>query len=243
MELAKQRFYHLDNHFVKPNQRNLSRLKLKRRVKGDSRREMRNRGNNASLSKGETMQVDKQEYLVRPYKRHFSIEETVFIVMMILSLLGIVITDFSRHDGYGYWMFMVLVFGALSIFVSWLQAKTHENDIGEIVRIQGLHWLQTLLIVGASSLLSKSADISEVTASLMILLILSLATMLDGMRIGWQFSLVGFYLAACAVFVAHVDAFIWACSALALLVVAGTLLWGYWIRVARILASKIVSKR
>lgn len=189
------------------------------------------------------MQLDQQELQVSTYKRHFSIEETVFIVMMMLSLLGIVITDFSQHDGYGYWMFMVLVFGALSIFVSWLQAKTLENDIREIVRIQGLHWLQTLLIVGASSLLNKSGDISEISASLVILLILSLATMLDGMRIGWQFSLLGFYLATCAVLVAYVNAFIWACSVLALLVVAGTLLWGYWIRAARILASKIIAKR
>lgn len=188
------------------------------------------------------MQVEQQDLQVRPHKRHFSIEETVFIVMILLSLLGIVITDFSQHDGYGYWMFMGFVFGMLSIFVSWLQAKTHEKDFQEIVRIQSLHWLQTMLIVGASSLLNKSGDISEISASLVILLILSLATMLDGMRIGWQFSLVGFYLATCAVLVAYVNAFIWACSVLAVLVVAGTLLWGYWIRAARILASKIITK-
>jgi hypothetical protein len=188
------------------------------------------------------MQTDQQEFQAWPQKRHFSIEETVFIVMMLLSLLGIVITDFSQHDGYGYWMFMVLVFGILSIFVSWLQAKTRQSDIREIVRIQSLHWLQTLLIVGASSLLNKSGDISEISASLVILLMLALATMLDGMRIGWQFSLLGFFLAACALIVAYVDAFIWACSALALLVVAATLLWGYWLSAARILAAKITNK-
>jgi hypothetical protein len=183
-----------------------------------------------------------QELQSVPPKRHFSIEETVFILLMILSVLGIVITDFSQHDGYGYWMFMVLVFGMLSMFVSWLQAKTNENDIQEIIRRQGLHWLQTLLIVGASSLLNKSGNLSEISASLVILLILALATMLDGMRIGWQFSLLGFYLAACAIIVAYVEAFIWACSALAIVVVIGTLLWGYWLSAARLIVRKIRSK-
>ena len=68
-------------------------------------------------------------------------------------------------------------------------------------------------------------ELSESTASLMILLILALATMLDGLRIGWQFSLLGFYLAACALMVVYIDSFEWGCAGLAVLVVAGSLLW------------------
>ena len=173
------------------------------------------------------MQYDQQEQTPLLQKRYLGIEETVFITLMILSFLGIVITDFSQHDGYGYWMFMVLVFGMLSIFVSWLQAKNNENEIGEIVRVQGLHWLHTLIIVGASSLLNKSGQLSEISASLVILLILALATMLDGMRIGWQFSLLGFFLAACVIIVTYVKQFIWACGGLGLMVIIVTLLWGY----------------
>jgi hypothetical protein len=172
------------------------------------------------------MQYDQQALHLMPLKRYFSIEETVFILLMILSLVGIVITDFSQHDGYGYWMLMVLVFGMLSIFVSWLQAKNNANDIGEIVKEQGLHWMHTLIIVGASSFLNKSGQLTDISASLVILLILALATMLDGMRIGWQFSLLGFFLAACVIIVAYIEAFIWACGGLGLLVVIGALLWG-----------------
>ena len=105
-----------------------------------------------------------------------------------------------------------------------------ENDIGEIVRVQGLHWFHTLIIVGISSLLNRSGQLTELSATLVILLILALATMLDGMRIGWQFSLLGFFLAACALIVVYIDEFIWVCSGLALLVVIGTLFWGYRIR-------------
>ncbi len=165
---------------------------------------------------------DIQDEQSSPHHRHFSIEETIFILMVILSLLGIVITDFSRPDGYGYWMVMVVVFGALAIFVSWMQAKTSDNDFAEIVKEQGLH---TLIVVGAASLVIKT----EINASLVILLILSLATMLDGMRIGWQFILLGFFLATCAIIVAYVEHFILACFGLAVLVVIGTFVWGFWL--------------
>jgi hypothetical protein len=168
---------------------------------------------------------DMQHEQYSPRHRHFSIEEAIFILLMILSLLGVVITDFSRQDGYGYWMIMVVVFGTLAIFVSWLQAKTSDNDFGEIVKEQGRHWLHTLIVVGAASLVIKS----EISASLVILLILSLATMLDGMRIGWQFTLLGFFLAACAIIVSYVEHFILACIGLAVLVVIGTFVWGFWL--------------
>jgi len=176
------------------------------------------------------MQYDQDEQASPPQKRYFSIEETVFIVLMALSFLGLVITDFSRRDGYGYWMFMVLVFGMLSMFVSWLQAKKNENNIGEIVRVQGLHWLHTFIIVGVSSFLNKSGELTELSANLVILLILALATMLDGMRIGWQFSLLGFFLALCSLIIVYIDGFIWVCGILAVVVIAGTLFWGYWLQ-------------
>lgn len=175
------------------------------------------------------MQDDQVEATSLVQKRYFSIEQSVFIVLMILSFIGLVITDFSQHDGYGYWMFMVLVFGALSIFVSWLQAKQNASSIANIVKVQGLHWFHTLIIVGVSSLLNRSGELTELSASLVTLLILALATMLDGMRIGWQFSLLGFFLASCTLIIVYVEDFIWVCGGLAGVLVIGTLFWGYWL--------------
>ena len=157
--------------------------------------------------------------------QHFAIEQIVFVVLMIMSLLGMVIMRFSQQDGYAYWLFMVLVFSILSIFVSKLQSKIKDIDFNAIVKEQGLHWLHTLIIVGISSLLHKSGQLSDMGASLVILLILALATMLDGMRIGWQFSVLGFFLAASTVIIAYVELFIWACAGLAIVVIIGTYFW------------------
>ncbi|MCK9609105.1 MAG: hypothetical protein M0R33_21945 [Methylomonas sp.] len=174
------------------------------------------------------MQNDTDDEFASP--RHIGLEEAVFIILVILSLLGIRITDYSPHDGYGYWIMMVFVFAGLSIFVSWLQSKAKEQDIGEIVKLQAMHWLHTLIIVGAAFLLNKSGQLTDTGASLVILLLLALTTMLDGYRIGWQFSLLGFFLASCAIVVAYIEHFIWVTSGLGILVVAGTFFWNYWLR-------------
>lgn len=157
--------------------------------------------------------------------RYFAIEQAVFFSLMALSLLGIVIISFSKQDGYAYWLLMVLVFGMLSIFVSKLQSSTGAIDFSEIVKEQGLHWLHTLIVVMVSALIHKSGQLSDEGASLVILLLLALATMLDGMRIGWQFTVLGFFLAACSVIIAFVEPFMWACVGLAILVAAGTYYW------------------
>jgi hypothetical protein len=169
------------------------------------------------------------EKLLAP-ERRFGLEEAIFITLVVLSLAGIVVTDFSAHDGYGYWLLMVFVFGALSILVSWLQAKSAEYHFSDNAKEQLMHWLHTLLIVGAAFLLNKSGQLTDISASLVILLILALSTMLDGFRVGWQFSLLGFFLAACAIIIAYVERFIWACTGLGVLVVGASFLWTYWIR-------------
>ncbi|MBS3963917.1 MAG: hypothetical protein KGZ80_05360 [Methylomonas sp.] len=161
-------------------------------------------------------------------KHYLGLEEGIFILMVVLSLTGISVTNFSVHDGYGYWLFMVFVFGLVSIVVSWLQSRTNDNDFSIIIKQQGLHWFHTLVIVAAASLLNKSGQLSEIAATLVVLLILALATMLDGFRIGWQFSLLGFFLASCALIIAYVQPFMWYCIGLAILVIAATLLWARW---------------
>jgi hypothetical protein len=163
-----------------------------------------------------------------PPPRRIGLEEAIFVVLVILSLIGIRITDFSPHDGYGYWLLMVFVFATLSIFVGWLQSRQDKLDISNMIKSQASHWLHTLIVVGAAFLLNKSDQLSETSASLVILLILALSTMLDGYRIGWQFSLLGFFLAGCAIVVAYIERFMLACVVLGVLVVLGSFFWNYW---------------
>lgn len=167
-----------------------------------------------------------------PAKRHFGIEQTVFILLVLLSLVGIFITDFNPDDGYGYWLLMVFVFGLLSVFVAWLQAKSSDVSFGDIIKAQGMHWLHTIIVVIAATFLNKSGQLTGVSADLVILLILGLSTMLNGFHVGWEFSLLGFFLVGCAVIIGYVHAFMWACIALAVVIVSASFMRAIWFRSA-----------
>ncbi|MGR9052155.1 MAG: hypothetical protein ACU84J_05860, partial [Gammaproteobacteria bacterium] len=66
------------------------------------------------------------------------------------------------------------------------------------------------------------------SAGVMISLILSLSTILDGIRVGWRFSLVGFYLGISAVLSAFYQNSIWIEILLAVIIIAGTIVWEIW---------------
>lgn len=160
-------------------------------------------------------------------KRKFQIEEAILVLLLILSLIGIGITDFSPADGYGYWIIMVFVFALFAIIIGWLQSKHRSDDFKIILREQSIHWATSLLVVGGAFLVQK--DEGKTDIGLVTLLILSLATVLDGLRVGWRFSLVGLFLGVSAVIAAYTEHFFWIELLIAVFIVLATVLWELWI--------------
>lgn len=158
-------------------------------------------------------------------KTRFHIEETILSLLLILSTVGIEITDFSPADGYGYWLIMVIVFALSAIIIGWLQSRHQSNGFKIILREQSIHWSTSLLIIGATFLIQKAGRLAPEDAELVILLILSLTSMLDGQRVGWRFSLLGLFLGVSAVITAYTEHFFWIELGIAVLIVAGTVLW------------------
>lgn len=161
-------------------------------------------------------------------KRRFHIEEAILVLLLILSLVGIGIMDFSPSDGYGYWLILVFVFGLFAMIIGWLQSKHRSDDFKIILREQSIHWATSLLVVGGAFLIHQSGRIAEEDAGLIILLILSLSTILDGLRVGWRFSLVGLFLGVAAVVSVYTPYFLWVEMAIAILIVLATISWEFW---------------
>lgn len=161
-------------------------------------------------------------------KRRFHFEEAILVLLLILSLVGIGINDFSPADGLGYWIIMVFVFGLFGILIGWLQSKHNIDDFKKIIREQSMHWFTSLLVVGGAFLVQKSGRIDPESAGLVILLILSLSTILDGLRVGWRFSLVGLFMGTSAIVAAYTEHFLWIEILIAIGIVLVTVLWEYW---------------
>jgi hypothetical protein len=162
-------------------------------------------------------------------KSRFQIEEAILILLLILSLVGIGITDYSPADGYGYWLIMVFVFAVFAILIGWLQSKHRADDFKLILREQSIHWASSFLVVGGVFLIHQPGRIGEDDAGLVILLILSLSTILDGLRVGWRFSLVGLFLWTSAIIAAYTQHFLWIELLIAIFIVLGTILWENWL--------------
>jgi hypothetical protein len=158
-------------------------------------------------------------------KRRFHIEEAILALLLILSLVGIGITDFSPADGYGYWIIMVFLFGLSAMLIGWQQSKHRSEDFKIILREQSIHWAVSYLVVGGAFLILQSGRIAEAETGLIILLILSLSTILDGLRVGWRFSLVGLFLGVAAVIAAYTPHFLWIELGIAVLIVTATIFW------------------
>ncbi len=161
-------------------------------------------------------------------KRKFQFEEGILIFLLFMSLIGIGITHFSPSDGYWYWLAMIVVFAISAILLGWVRCKQHGGDIKKLLLEQFFHWGSSMLVVGAMFTLLHSEHLTSDNTGMIILLLLSLATFLDGQRVGWRFSVVGLFLGISAIIVSHFKQFIWIEILLAIFLVAMTLLWENW---------------
>ncbi len=163
-------------------------------------------------------------------KRKIQLEEAILIFLLFLSLVGVGISHYSPPDGYWYWILMIFVFGLFSILIGWLQSKQTDTDVKKLLFEQTFHWGSCMLVVAALFTLLHSDHITSDSTGLIMLLILSLATFLDGQRVGWRFSLIGFFLGISAIISSHMDNPMLLEILLAIAIVASTLMWDEWIK-------------
>jgi hypothetical protein len=163
-------------------------------------------------------------------QRHFYIEEVILILLLTLSLVGVRITDYSPVDGYGYWIIMVFVFALLAITIAWLQSKHRITYFKKILYEQSWHWLTSLLVVEGVFSLQKTEHLTQENAGLIIMMILAQSTILDGLRVGWRFGLVGIFLGISAIITENTHHFFWIEMIIAVLIVAVTIIIEVWQR-------------
>jgi hypothetical protein len=125
-------------------------------------------------------------------------------------------------------MIMVFVFALLAMTIAWQQSRHRMTDFKKIIREQSLHWFTSLLVVEGVFSLQKSEHLTQEDAGLVIMMILAQSTILDGLRVGWRFSLVGIFLGLSAIIAANTHHFFWIELIIAILIVAVTILIEVW---------------
>ena len=158
-----------------------------------------------------------------------TIDKVIYVSLVLLALLGMAITNFSPADAHIYWLVMTLVFALAAVITGWQRADDKQAKT-KLVTSQLFHWGGTLIAVMVIYAFLHSGQIQNETVSLMILLILSFSTFLDGIHVGWHFSLLGILLAISTVIVSYVDEYIWIIVIIAMIFIAISFIWDKYIR-------------
>jgi hypothetical protein len=133
----------------------------------------------------------------------------VIITLLLLSCLGIGITDFSPHYGVWYWMIITVVFALVSIFFGFSQNKEKGQSGLIFVSRQLFHWLGLLLAVFMILYLESTGRMNSEAAGLVCLLTVAVVSFLSGVHGDWRFGLVGILLGLTVGAAAWVEEYFW----------------------------------
>jgi len=177
-------------------------------------------------------EMDSQAEVARsPAARRLHRSEIILGLLILLSAVGIGVTDFSPKQGFWYWAAMVPVFGALSIFTALMRERPESATSTLVVRQQILHWLALLGAVYLVFLLVHAGRMNNEAAGLMVLIALALTAFLSGVYSDWRFCIVGAVLAGIAAGAAFVERVLWMLLIPGMVVLVLGALW--WMRRGR----------
>lgn len=131
----------------------------------------------------------------------------IFVGLLALAIVGAAVSQAEDTGGRHYWSALVLVYAAVSIGRSWLQAKGQGGPAWAMIQSQVLHWLGTLVAIQIVLFFEFEGITDRGPAADYSLLLLALGTFLAGVHFNWTFMLLGCILAVTAVGLGFADQF------------------------------------
>jgi hypothetical protein len=156
------------------------------------------------------------------------LKELPYGVVLVLTLIGVGYTSFTKRPTTAYWEFLVPVIGVLCIWSGWRSAREKKEEL-HLIWTQVAHWLAFFAAMNLL-LLPRVQDMVNADATgLAILLLLALGTFVAGVHIpAWQVCILGIVMALFVPAIAWIEeAALIVLLALIVLIGAGTMFW--WI--------------
>ncbi|MCB1181943.1 hypothetical protein KDM41_00765 [bacterium] len=142
-----------------------------------------------------------------------------FIFLVVLSLGGVAIMDYSVKWGLWYWLAMALVSGGVSIGLAWKSAAEAGESAGGHLRRQVFHWLSLVAGILLVFFLRRAETLTPTTSGLVALLLLAMATTLAGVHFRPRLAVLGGIQAATFIAAVLTEEFFWVLLILILVVI------------------------
>lgn len=148
------------------------------------------------------------------------------LAMIILGFIGVIITDIVKNGAWTYWQLLCIVYALISLLLSWhVKRKGWKTSVLTIWH-ELAHWTGLIGSVFIVSYFVEIGLVSRFIASLLSLLLLTLATYLAGVYIETTLIFVGVILGIFALGIAFTTQYIYSIL-LPLIIVAAIILVVY----------------
>jgi hypothetical protein len=161
--------------------------------------------------------------------RHFWWKQSPYILLLILTLVGVGYSSFAEEPTISYWMFLALAYAGLCIASGWNSATEQAARL-RLIWTQVLHWGAVLVAMNIL-LLPNVAVMANVDATgQAILLVLAVGTFLAGVHIpSWELRFLGVVMAAAVPALAWLEeSALFLVLALSIFIGIGSLIWLRW---------------
>src|SRR6476469_9923884 len=101
--------------------------------------------------------------------------------VLLLTLIGVAYTSYSKRPIVGYWEFLTLVMGVLCVSTGWQRVQDKEGRL-RLIWTQALHWLAFLIVMNLVLLTGVQTMLNADAMGLAILMLLALGTFVAGVH-------------------------------------------------------------
>jgi hypothetical protein len=123
------------------------------------------------------------------------LRELPYGIVLVLTLLGVAYTSFTRRPATGYWEFLVPVTGLVCIWSGWRYAPDKSARF-RLIWTQAAHWLAFFAAMNLLLLRDVQNMLNADATGLAILLLLALGTFVAGIHIpAWEVCVLGLVMA------------------------------------------------
>lgn len=143
-------------------------------------------------------------------KHTLKLDALMFGVIMLLALVGVGITEGNPSNAHQYWRVLLVAMAVLTtVWGIWRNRKQGLINNSQFVFRQAMLWGATLAGMLVIYLLQAKGRMNYEITGLMVLLLLALATFIDGLLVSWKLYPIGGLLLLSLLLAAYVEIFLW----------------------------------
>ena len=159
----------------------------------------------------------------------FWLRELPFSLVLILTVLGVAYSSFSRQPITTYWELLAPLIGLVCIGAGW-QNSSNKSERLQLVLKQAVHWIAFLTVINMLLLPTVQRNFSGNATGLAIFTLLALGTFTAGVHVlSWQVCLLGLIMALGIPAIAWIEnSALFVMLIVAAMLGIGVVFWWYW---------------